>query len=230
MGMERIRCREPANHVHALLLRRLLLGLLFALILLTVFLLIAFRYTDMSTFDHRISTYLQGLQTSRLTIVMLTLTTLGSAWAEIGLALLVSSYQYWRLHHFWEPALLVTTLIGARVLNEALKAFFRRSRPDVLRLVQVGGYSFPSGHAMISLAFYGMLAYLLWFNLRKRSHYAWVPAAALLVLALMIGVSRVYLGVHYPSDIVGGYAAGGAWLISCISALRAIRFFHPDAN
>ena len=203
--------------------------MLLAVILLAAFMVVAYRFAQMATFDRHVTGYIQSFASGGLTTGMLFLTTLGSAIVEIALVLVISIYLFQRLHRVWEPALLITCLIGAWLLNEVLKAFYQRARPDIFRLAQAGGYSFPSGHAMISLAFYGMLAYLVWFDLRRRgSSRAWVPAVALGMLVLLIGISRIYLGVHYPSDVLGGYAAGGVWLMACVTALRAIRFFHPN--
>ncbi len=76
---------------------------------------------------------------------------------------------------------------------------------------------------MISTAFYGMLGYLLWLSLRERSKTAWPVIVLTVCLVFFIGVSRVYLGVHFPSDVIAGFAAGGLWLIACIIGLHTIR-------
>jgi len=109
-------------------------------------------------------------------------------------------------------------LIGEAVLNFLFKNLFERSRPDLFRVVEEAGYSFPSGHAMVSVCFYGMLTYLI---VRHISSWHWRLVVITLTLALIaaIGVSRVYLGVHYPTDVVAGYFAGGMWLAFCISLL-----------
>lgn len=231
IGLKGNRQTASATHVYGRLLRSLLIGMLSAVILLATFMVVAYRFPQMVAFDRQVAGYVQSFASNSLTRVMLFLTTLGSAAAEIVLVVIVISYLFWHLHHVWEPVMLVICLSGAWLLNEVLKAFYQRARPDVLRLAQAGGYSFPSGHTMISLAFYGMLAYLVWFELRRRGDSrAWLPAVALVVLPLLVGLSRIYLGVHYPSDVLGGYAAGGAWLAACITALRAIRFFHPNED
>jgi len=105
-----------------------------------------------------------------------------------------------------------------------LKLVIRRPRPPgAAALLQHFSWSFPSGHAMASLIGYGMLAYvltLLWIH-RRSAQIAVVLGAALLIIA--IGFSRLYLGVHYFSDVVGGYAAGVLWLSACISGLEVAR-------
>lgn len=115
-----------------------------------------------------------------------------------GLAL--RNYRREGLEVFW-------AIVGAALLNQLLKTHFHRMRPNTA-LLQQYGLSFPSGHAMIGLALYGCLAWLLW---RHGRHPAW--AAALLLWAFVIGLSRVYLHVHYFTDVLAGFAAGLAWLI-----------------
>lgn len=117
-----------------------------------------------------------------------------------------------------EGSVLVICLAGAALLNYLLKHLFERARPDLYRVIAETGYSFPSGHAMVSSCFYGMAAYIAGRHIasawKRRAFYA---ATALLIGT--IGFSRIYLGVHYPSDIAGGYIAGGTWLAFCISFL-----------
>jgi undecaprenyl-diphosphatase len=117
----------------------------------------------------------------------------------------------------------ILALAGDWVLNVALKNVVRRPRPaDAALFLQGHSFSFPSGHAMGALGCYGMLAYLAIMGLERRAaRWAIVGAAAVLVLA--IGASRLYLGVHYFSDVVGGYAAATIWLAVCISGLEVAR-------
>lgn len=109
-------------------------------------------------------------------------------------------------------------LCTASLLNFLFKTVFRRARPDVLRLVQASGYSFPSGHSMISAAFYGLLIYLCVVFIKPP--WSRIVSAVLALLILAIGVSRIYLGVHYASDVVGGFLAGISWLAMFILFLR----------
>jgi undecaprenyl-diphosphatase len=117
-----------------------------------------------------------------------------------------------------ESASVAVCLGGAAFLNWALKHFFVRARPDLFRVISETGYSFPSGHAMVSLCFYGMLAYVLGRRLAKRWQRLTLYALTG-CLVMIIGFSRIYLGVHYPSDVAAGYIAGGTWLAFCVSLL-----------
>lgn len=120
---------------------------------------------------------------------------------------------------------LALSAIASSLLYKGMKEIFERPRPDeALRLVTEAGYSFPSGHSMTGLVFYGLLAYLLCINAqnlqsKKRAHRT---AALFCILILLIGASRIYLGVHYPSDVLGGLSLG--------TALLFLIFFVVDAQ
>ncbi|RSK48241.1 phosphatase PAP2 family protein [Hymenobacter rigui] len=119
----------------------------------------------------------------------------------------------WRGHHR-EALEVLLAVAGATVLNQLLKTHFHRMRPSSALIFQPG-LSFPSGHAMIGLALYGCLAWLLW---QHRRHPAW--AALLLTFAMCIGLTRVYLHVHYATDVLAGFAGAIFWLILLRTALR----------
>jgi undecaprenyl-diphosphatase len=120
-----------------------------------------------------------------------------------------------------EPFVLGICLVGIRYENHWFKDWFERDRPMYDRIIEISGYSFPSGHAMISIAFFGMLAYLLVQNysfLRRNKKVIYSVTALFIAL---VGFSRVYLGVHYPTDVLGGFAAGGTWLLLCVLLYKA---------
>lgn len=115
--------------------------------------------------------------------------------------------------------LLFFNTINIFLLNQILKAIFSRPRPFDLMLIEETGYSFPSGHAMLALAFYGFLIYVIWqINLSKRSKK--ILTVLLVILIPLIGFSRIYLGVHYPSDILGGFVIALAYLIIFIKLVK----------
>ena len=105
------------------------------------------------------------------------------------------------------------------VLNFLLKLLFMRDRPYELMIIDEGGYSFPSGHAMAAFGFYGFIIYLLWhFNLAKSAKI--IFSVLLGALIILIGVSRIYLGVHYASDVLAGYMVSLAYLILYIICVK----------
>lgn len=103
-------------------------------------------------------------------------------------------------------------LIFSASVNYIIKLIVERPRPSVLRLTEETGYSFPSGHSMTSLAFYGFIIYLL-FKYQKDKNKRNIISVLLSILILLIGFSRIYLGVHYLSDVLGGFLLGGIYLI-----------------
>jgi undecaprenyl-diphosphatase len=166
-------------------------------------------------FDDTIISAVQGLENPVLTSIMKFFTFIGSSSFVIILSLLLMFFLYKVLHHRLELILLIAAIAGSAVLNEILKLIFHRNRPHLHRLIDVTGYSFPSGHAMSAFAVYGILAFLLWRHISSRLGRS-VLILFSIVMVLAIGISRIYLGVHYPSDIIGGYFASGFWLACAI--------------
>lgn len=143
------------------------------------------------------------------TDVFRVLTFFGSPAVALAIATVVCVVLY-RRRWLAEAALLPVVLGGGELLNLILKLSFQRPRPEV-GFVTLDTYSFPSGHAMISTAAYGALAYLAWRRLgRGRARLA--LAGGTVVLVALVGFSRLYLGVHYLSDVLGGVAGGAFWL------------------
>lgn len=131
--------------------------------------------------------------------------TVGSAKVMLPLAVLLL-LLLWRRSHALARYFLVS-VAGAVLLDVLLKVFFNRARPHVVPwLWEEGDSSFPSGHANMAAALTVTVTALLW-----RTRYRWVCIVAGSIYTLMMGVSRVYLGVHYPTDVLGGWALGTAW-------------------
>lgn len=103
-------------------------------------------------------------------------------------------------------------LVGAVALNQVLKHIVQRPRPDGFRLATEAGYSFPSGHSMVSMAFYGLIIWMVW-RYHKQDIMRWVWCVFFGLVIVMVGISRVYLGVHYASDVVAGFCVSIVWLV-----------------
>lgn len=106
------------------------------------------------------------------------------------------------------------------LLNQILKFVFQRPRPEGYRLVEETGYSFPSGHSMVSAAFYGFLIYLIFHYVENRK-LKWLLCTILTFLVGLIGISRIYLGVHYASDVLGGFCFSIMYLIIYTNCLKS---------
>jgi len=121
----------------------------------------------------------------------------------------------------WRAVRVVAASGGGGLVSRGLKEVFARERPGV-DLVEAAGWSFPSGHAVGAMIFYGLLASLVWCSTERRGVRAVAVIAGALVVGA-VGASRVALGVHYPSDVVAGWAAGAAWLALSQLAVDAVQ-------
>jgi undecaprenyl-diphosphatase len=124
-----------------------------------------------------------------------------------------------RMHRPGAVLFLAASSGGSLLLNALMKLFFQRARPQLPWANVLPDYSFPSGHTMNSVAFYLALAVIVW-SIRGRR--AGLIATVLAIgLAVLIGISRIYLGYHYFTDVIGGLLAGVSWVLICIAAFRA---------
>jgi undecaprenyl-diphosphatase len=176
----------------------------------------------LETFDERTASFVQSWESPGITAAMKAITSLGYGWVTVLVCVAFLLFQFFVLRQRRELLVYVAAVAGAGLLNELLKAVFRRARPTVHRIAEAHGFSFPSGHSMISFALFGMSAYFVWKHVPTGAGRSAVLAAAAL-LVLLVGLSRIYLGVHYPSDVIGGYLASGAWLAAAIRADQRLR-------
>jgi membrane-associated phospholipid phosphatase len=166
----------------------------------------------MVRFDATVSNWLQAHGTEWGESVFVGISYFG---AQLLIAVLVGVAIAFTVRRDWRRlALLSLTCLGGALLNAALKAVFHRSRPDFASEFRATSWSFPSGHAMNALLGYGLLAY--WLAKREPWAKPWILTGAVIVI-VGIGYARIYLGVHYLSDVVAGYSAGATWLVVCIT-------------
>lgn len=175
-------------------------------------------------FDDAVMRWMAAHQSATVQAVMVEITSLGTG-VVVGMIVLVAGMFLWLNHHKHSAILLIAATLGGIVLDNLLKIGFNRPRPQIFHW---GTYamssSFPSGHAMSSVIVYGTVAYLaarLQQNLASR-------VLTMLIAALMIGAicfSRLYLGVHYPSDVIAGVVIGLAWAGFCMAVLEAAQLY-----
>ncbi|MGQ0813746.1 MAG: phosphatase PAP2 family protein [Gemmatimonadota bacterium] len=175
-------------------------------------------------FDEAALRWLAEHRSAGVDLVMLEITTLGTGVVLIVIVL-VASLFLWLTHHRWSVYVLLLGVLGAKLFNTLLKGSFARARPSVVEsITDVHSASFPSGHAMSSIVVYGSVAYLV-SRLESSQRLRRTTWFLVVLIVIAIGASRMYLGVHYPSDVIGGYLAGLAWIALVASALAAINYF-----
>ena len=158
-----------------------------------------------------------NLRTEPLTTFMEIITNLSSSYVLIAITIGIWIFVKNKKVGWCVASNLVITVL----LNQLLKYIIQRPRPDGYRLITESGYSFPSGHSMVSMAFYGLIIYLIW-KMVKNKKIKYISCGILGILIPMIGFSRIYLGVHYASDVIGGFAISIVYLLLYTNITRSI--------
>jgi len=192
-------------------MKKYIVPITISLLSLAVFLIIAYYVSHYESlpFDVSICQAVYAARSQMLTVFFKSITYTAN-WQTISLICIVLLFFKRTRKTYGYPLAGVSTL--SLILYTTLKGVFARPRPDItLHLIYEGGFSFPSGHSMTSFVFYGFLAILLARNLVNKRKANQI-AALLCILIFLVGFSRVYLGVHYPTDVLGGFFLGNAVL------------------
>ena len=170
--------------------------------------------------DDAILQALYAARTPELVQLFSLITHLGGASIVIGVTLLVAALFFTR--GMWGATMgLLVSVAGGSVAGYIIKEIAARARPPApYQAILETGYSFPSNHSIAAIALYGFLAYLIWKHLPKPFNISSTVASCIIIIA--IGFSRVYLGVHYPSDVLGGFLIGGIFLWLGIALMRKL--------
>lgn len=197
-----------------------------AIVVLFLIALLAFAYLirrvivlHQTGFDQEVYAFLQQYQTQSNTDVMLFFTFLGTHKFLIPANLVLIAYFLFIKKNKWYSIKIPAIALTSLGLMFGLKQLFGRQRPNVPLVFHAEGLSFPSGHALFSVSFYGLLIYIIYKTVINR----WVkwPAIVLLLITLfIIGFSRVYLNVHYATDVIAGFCVGFVWLVFAVWALN----------
>lgn len=186
--------------------RRVLIGAAAVL----VFIWLLFEVEEKDIFRLDVAAYdliVLNMRTAWLTPIMRTLSDLATPVVLVVMLLMVEEFAPGR-----RPGLCAAVnLVLATLLNQLLKHLVQRPRPMGYRLATVGGYSFPSGHSMVAMAFFGLLIWMVW-RYEKDEFVRWLGILGFGAVIVLVGFSRIYLGVHYASDVLAGFCASIAWL------------------
>jgi len=179
---------------------------------------------ETQTFDETVLRWIGARRTPVLDSVMLEITALGTG-AVVLMIVCISGLFLALTRHKYSALLLLVATGGGLALNAVLKLFFDRPRPGVVEWgTHAVSSSFPSGHSMSATIVYSTVAYLA-ARLSPRLWIRWVTMLVAALIIALIALSRLYLGVHYPSDVLAGAIVGLAWAAFCMATLEAIQRF-----
>ena len=178
---------------------------------------------EVAALDSPVTSWLVAHRTPLLTVIMKVVTQLGGLWVLAPLLTIVGLVAALRYRQTDAPGFLAASSLGTAALVAAIKLLIARPRPRIGAIVATyGGYAFPSGHSAQAVAAYAALAFLI-----ARSVGSWrrrvIVWAAAVMLAAVIGFSRLYLGAHWLTDVLGGFALGGAWLALLVTTWTTYR-------
>ncbi len=184
------------------------LFLCFFLILFILFWIFLIEFDHINYIDEEIYGFISKMHSNSMTVTMKVITSLSGTFAIIFL--LALSYLFLKNKKY--AHLMTINIINVVLLNQILKNIFRRTRPLFINIIEEAGYSFPSGHAMASFGFYGFIIFLI-HRSNMSNRYKIILTIMLTILIILVGISRIYLGVHFFSDIVGGYVVSAIYLL-----------------
>lgn len=184
---------------------------------------------ELTTFDESVTEYVLSFRNDTLTSYFKFCTEMGDRYAYMVITLVLAAYYYIKRRSWKFIAQTAIVLILATLSNVGLKKVINRSRPELDHLVSVNTLSYPSGHSMSAMAFYGFLIYLC-IRHKMSQPLRTVVIALLVFIILSIGVSRIYLGVHFPSDVAAGFVGGLLWVAFCAVTFNVFELWRRRRN
>ncbi|MFC3419114.1 phosphatase PAP2 family protein [Salinicoccus hispanicus] len=178
---------------------------------------------ELQRFDNMIISSFESIAAPALDNIYIVITELGSVWLLAVLSVIVILCLWIKSKDKWGILLFIIAMGGGALLTSLLKQVYGRSRPSINEAIDATGFSFPSGHSLGALVFYGFVAYFIIRSSRKRAvKILTLTISALLII--LIGTSRIYLGAHFPSDVLAGYSVGTVWLLLCLLSLEWVQW------
>jgi undecaprenyl-diphosphatase len=172
-------------------------------------------------FDQRVFSFLEQFVTPTNNRIMTSVTFFGTHKFLIPANLALIAYFLFIQKHKWYSIKIPAIAISSVLMMFLLKSLFGRERPAIPLLEEAKGLSFPSGHALMSMTFYGLMVYIVYHSIKNKG-WKWTFIVLLLAWIIIIGFSRIYLRVHYPTDVIAGFSMGFIWLVLSIWMLRGM--------
>ena len=182
----------------------------------------------LTEFDTYVADYITSFRNPSLTLFFKYITDVGDIYGYVIVMTLITFVLLYFFKNWRYSIQLLSVLILAVSSNVVLKQIIQRERPMADHLVTVKTLSYPSGHAMTAMAFYGFLIYLL-FAIKIKNWYRYGLVLVCLFMIFSIGISRIYLGVHFPSDVLGGFIAGLIWVVFCVFLLTILKIYRKKS-
>lgn len=176
---------------------------------------------EIAAFDETTYQFIKAFSSHFLDNYMHFATFLGNRQFIVFFGLGLMAYYLFIRPHRWYSIKIPAVAIGSISANLLLKEIYDRARPTAFQMIEASGLSFPSGHAMFNLSFYGLLIYIIHKEFKNKTK-KYLSIFILSILILSIGISRIYLGVHYASDVLAGFCAGFLWLIIALFVTNKI--------
>lgn len=217
-----MKAKEKEKRKGRMPLLLLLVGLAMAGLFFFIELSIALQSREVEAFDTAVSDFFESMKSSFLDQFMNFITALGSVWFLATLSILTLLFLLLKVKDKWTGVFFALAMGLGALSTKLLKLYFERERPPLPPGVDIETTSYPSGHALSALIYYGFIVYLV----IQKGHsnvFIWTSAILASLLVVLIGASRIYLGIHYPSDVVAGLLAGAVWLFMCVAGLGWIK-------
>ncbi|HEX6172018.1 MAG TPA: phosphatase PAP2 family protein [Chitinophagaceae bacterium] len=212
--------KKKKNWLSVLTIEFLFVILLLLAMIIFIYLVRMIFISESTEFDDRVFNTIKPYIKDGLTNFMLLITFLGKHDLLIPLNFILIAFFIYRKER-WFATRIAALSLSSLLLMFLLKFFFQRNRPLQPVIDDVSGYSFPSGHALISVVFYGLFIHMIWHEVKNK----WLRIALITLLGtliLLIAFSRIYLNVHYASDVIAGIAVGFIWLVLSLNIIQRI--------
>lgn len=179
------------------------------------------------TFDAEVFAIVKPFISATSTRIMSFITFFGTGEFLVPANIILALYFLFIRRHRWYSLRVPVVSIGSFLVMSLLKLYFSRARPDDPVYKAALGFSFPSGHAMSAMTFYGLIIFLIWKNVENVT-LKWILTILLIIFIHIIGFSRIYLRVHYASDVIAGFSLGLVWLVLSLSVMHKIEQYTKN--